>query len=176
MPYKDLEKRRECGRKWYEKNRDYKLDQNRNWAKENSEKRRDINRRWNENNPEKARAKSRKWREKNSHYEAARKAIDIQFKLAFNLRRRLNRALKGNYKAGSAVRDLGCSVIELKTHLENQFQDDMSWENYGKWHIDHIIPLNSFDLIDREQFLKACHYTNLQPLWARENLSKGAKI
>jgi hypothetical protein len=54
----------------------------------------------------------------------------------------------------------------------------MSWGNYGfrGWHIDHIIPLASFDLTDREQFLKACHHTNLQPMWAKENLSKGSKL
>ena len=78
---------------------------------------------------------------------------------------------------GSAVRDLGCSVEELKRHLEKQFQPKMNWENYGLygWHIDHIKPLVNFDLTNREQFLEACHYTNLQPLWAEDNLSKGAK-
>jgi hypothetical protein len=52
----------------------------------------------------------------------------------------------------------------------------MSWGNYGQWHIDHIIPLSSFNLLEEQQFKIACHYTNLQPLWAKENLSKGNKI
>lgn len=81
-------------------------------------------------------------------------------------------------KSGSPVRDLGCSLEELKTHLEQQFQLGMTWENWSRtgWHIDHIQPLSSFDLTDREQFLKAAHYTNLQPLWAKDNLVKHNKI
>jgi hypothetical protein len=80
-------------------------------------------------------------------------------------------------KRGSAVRDLGCTMPELVRHLEGQFLPGMSWDNYGfkGWHIDHIRPLGTFDLEDREQFLKAVHYTNLRPLWAFENLSRGKK-
>jgi AraC-like DNA-binding protein len=86
-------------------------------------------------------------------------------------------AIKDNWKSGSTIRDLGCSIVELKRHLEDQFDDNMSWDNYGLdgWHIDHIVPLASFNLTDEDQFKKACHYTNLQPLWAKDNLSKGSK-
>jgi len=107
-----------------------------------------------------------------------RMANDVKFRLARLLRDRLRKSLKGNQKAGSAVRDLGCTVYELKQHLESKFQEGMTWENHGLygWHIDHIMPLASFDLTDREQFLKACHYTNLQPLWAKDNLQKSGKI
>lgn len=100
----------------------------------------------------------------------------LQFKLSQALRVRMVMALKNNQKVGSAVRDLGCSVEELKTHLEKSFKEGMSWDNWkhrGGWHIDHIRPLASFNLSDRAQFLEACHYTNLQPLWASENLKKG---
>jgi len=95
-----------------------------------------------------------------------------------NLRSRLNSALKNNQKVGSAVNDLGCSIEFLKKHLEKQFKEGMNWNNYGLygWHIDHIKPLDCFDLSDREELLKACHYTNLQPLWAEDNLSKGSKV
>ena len=96
-------------------------------------------------------------------------------KIGRNLRSRLNKAIKGNYKTGSAVRDLGCSIKELKKYLESKWQQGMSWDNYGEWHIDHIKPLNSFDLEDEEQLKEACHYTNLQPLWAKDNLKKGSK-
>jgi len=112
-----------------------------------------------------------------TQYILNRLKIDINFKLAHNLRSRLRKAIHNNQKSGSAVRDLGCSVPELKLRLESMFQPGMSWENYNfyGWHIDHIIPLSSFNLQNREEFLKACHYTNLQPLWAEENLKKNNK-
>jgi hypothetical protein len=81
------------------------------------------------------------------------------------------------------MRDLGCSVQELKVYLEAKFYphsetgEAMNWGNYGLhgWHIDHIIPLSSFDLTDPEHLRQGVHYTNLQPLWAKDNLSKGSK-
>jgi len=84
-------------------------------------------------------------------------------------------AIKKHSKTGSAVRDLGCSIDELKQHLESKFLPGMTWNNYGRfgWHIDHIRPLSQFDLTNPEQLKIACHYTNLQPLWWRDNLSKG---
>ena len=102
----------------------------------------------------------------------------IQPRLAHNMRSRLWSAISHCQKTGSAVRDLGCTINELRDHLEAQFQQGMTWDNWTRdgWHIDHIKPLASFDLTDREQFKEACHYTNLQPLWAEENLSKGAKL
>jgi len=101
-----------------------------------------------------------------------------QGRIADGLRTPLRQALKSNQKTGSAIEDLGCSIDELIIHLESLWQEGMNWNNYGfyGWHIDHKIPLNSFDLTDREQFLKACHYTNLQPLWMEDNLSKQDKI
>lgn len=104
-----------------------------------------------------------------------RKRVDVNFRLAINLRSRLNNALKGSFKAGSSVSDLGCSIPELRVYLEARFAQGMSWDNYGQWHIDHVKPLAKFDLTDREQFLQACHYTNLQPLWMEENVRKGAQ-
>lgn len=99
---------------------------------------------------------------------------DINYKLSCSLRERVSRLVR----TGSAVKDLGCTVEELKSHLESKFQFGMSWDNYGLygWHIDHIIPLSSYDLTDRKQLLEACHYTNLQPLWAKDNLSKSDNI
>jgi len=94
-----------------------------------------------------------------------------------SLRARLNTSISNAYKTGSAVSDLGCSIEELKKHLECQFQDGMTWSNRGLkgWHIDHIKPLDSFDLTNKEELKKAVHYSNLQPLWAKDNLKKSNK-
>jgi hypothetical protein len=98
------------------------------------------------------------------------------------LRTRIKTAFKkiGLRKNCSATEHLGCSDEELKLHFENLFYDrfngeKMTWENHGTygWHIDHIKPLSSFDLTDPEQVKLACYYTNLQPLWAEDNLKKG---
>jgi len=103
---------------------------------------------------------------------------NINHRVACVLRARLNSAIKNNQKTGSAVQDLGCTIAHFKAYLESKFTNGMSWNNWAKdgWHIDHIKPLVSFDLSNREELLKACHYTNLQPLWAQDNLSKGKKI
>lgn len=103
---------------------------------------------------------------------------NIQTRLKHSLRNRLNRALQGAYKSGSAVKDLGCSIECLKQYLESLFIPGMTWDNWttNGWHIDHIIPLDYFDLTDRQQFLRATHYTNLQPLWASENSKKKNRI
>lgn len=83
--------------------------------------------------------------------------------------------LKKNTKSESTLKLLGCSVEFLKNHLEKQFTKGMSWNNYGKWHIDHIRPCASFDLSKPEEQKKCFNYSNLQPLWAKDNLSKGAR-
>ena len=79
-------------------------------------------------------------------------------------------------KAYKTMELIGCTVEFLRQHLERQFHEGMSWNNHGKWHIDHIQPCSSFDLTKREEQLMCFHYSNLQPLWAEDNLAKGAKI
>lgn len=93
-----------------------------------------------------------------------------------NLKSRLVKALKENWKSGSTLELLGCSIKEFKIHLETQFTRGMNWDNYGLWHIDHRIPCASFDFSYSEQQEICFHYTNLQPLWAEENFRKGSKI
>lgn len=122
-------------------------------------------------------AKTPEARKQKSEYLKKRKATNLHYKLTALLRNRLYQALKKNHKVGSAVKDLGCSVPELKIYLEKQFKTGMTWQNWTHtgWHIDHIKPLISFDLTKRDEFLRACHYTNLQPLWAKDNLRKDRK-
>ena len=107
-----------------------------------------------------------------------KKAEDVQFRLKVGLRDRLIKAIRGDFKAGSAVSDLGCTIGFLRDYLESKFTSGMTWENWSRtgWHIDHIKPLALFDLTDREQLLEACHYKNLQPMWALDNLSKGSRF
>lgn len=102
---------------------------------------------------------------------------DIQFKINKSLRDRFRHAIINKQKVGSAVRDLGCTIDELKLHIEKQFKPGMAWDNWGHqtWHIDHIKAFANFDLTDRNQLLQACHYTNLQPMWAKDNFSKGKR-
>ena len=86
--------------------------------------------------------------------------------------------LKKSYvaKPNSSIALLGCSVEEFKRHLEKRFASGMSWENYGKWHLDHIRPCAAFDLTNPIQLAACFHFSNLQPLWAKDNLRKGAKV
>jgi len=156
---------------YYESNKDKVSVQNKDYKKNNKDKISVQNKIYCETNREKLRFQK-------NNYSKNRKKTDIQFKLSCNLRARLHSAINRNYKAGSAVKDLGCTIDELKTYLESKFQSGMSWDNWKMdgWHIDHIKPLTSFDLTDRNQLLEACHYTNLQPLWATDNLIKSDKI
>jgi len=108
------------------------------------------------------------------NYKTKRLREDVHFWLAYAIRTRLNIAVRNGYKAGSAVKLLGCSIDEFKQHLQAQFVPGMTWENrgLGGWHIDHIVPLSAFDLFDPKQLAAACHHTNMQPLWETENLRK----
>jgi hypothetical protein len=113
-------------------------------------------------------------REYNKLYTSKRYASDPIFKLKINQRSRVRAILK-NQKSLRTNDLLGCSFDELKNHIESMFLDGMSWDNMGQWHIDHIIPLAAFNLENEEAQKIAFNYKNLQPLWAIDNLKKGAK-
>ena len=169
-------------KKYYQDNREKKLEQHKEYYQNNKEEicakallKSDETREYKHEYGQREEVKAHRRKK-----DAERRAIDLTYRLKNNLRVRLNKAIRNNQKTGSAVRDLGCSVEELKIRLESMFTDGMTWENYGnskgRWSIDHIIPVDAFDISDREQLLKVCHYTNLQPMWAIENSRKGNKI
>jgi len=173
-------------KKYRSKNRISVLTRKKMYREDNKDKIKEYKKIYREVNKDKIKEYNKTYGEKNYKinkdkiklYNDNRLKTNINYKLSKNLRARLNRAIKNNQKSGSAVKDLGCSISELKTYLESKFLPNMTWENYGLygWHIDHITPLSSFDLTDRKQLLEACHYTNLQPLWATDNLTKGDRL
>ena len=118
--------------------------------------------------------------ERRRKYERDRYKTDVQYRLRRILRSRLRDSLKSFTKFASAIALVGCSISELKSHLENLFTAGMTWFNAGsgkfQWSVDHRIPLSSFDMTDVEEQKKAFHYTNLQPLWSPDNLEKSAKL
>lgn len=109
-------------------------------------------------------------------YQNARKKIDPCFKLLNIFRSRITVAIKTGKKSTSTIELLGCPLSVAKSHIESQFKEGMSWENHGEWHIDHIKPCASYDLTLAEEQKKCFHYTNLQPLWAADNLAKSDKL
>lgn len=137
-------------------------------------------------NKEKIAAKQKEYRATNKEKIAARNKLykrkqyadnNLSFLIPKRLRSRLYKAIKNNYKSGSAVIDLGCSIAEFRLMMEFQFTDDMTWENWGTvWHLDHIIPLSFFNLEDVAEFKVAVHYSNLQPLMVADNLKKGSSL
>ena len=90
------------------------------------------------------------------------------------LRCRQRAALNGELKTAPTMELLGCTAEHARAHIESQFTKGMSWDNHGMhgWHIDHILPCASFDMADQGQQRQCFHYTNLQPLWATDNLRK----
>ena len=141
-------------KEYYLKNREKILEQQKNWQKLHKKERRKYH----------------------CNYIKTRRKIDINFRLRDYLRHRIYLALKGNLKLSTTEKLIGCSIDFLKNHLESNFTVGMSFSNYGKWHLDHIKPCASFDLSKLSEQRKCFHYTNLQPLWANDNISKGKKI
>jgi hypothetical protein len=114
---------------------------------------------------------------KKKYREKLRRNTDPLYKLITNQRARITNILK-KHKTDKTLHLLGCSAQFLRTYLENKFLKGMTWNNYGKngWHVDHIIPCSNFDLTDVSQRQICFHYTNLQPLWAIDNLKKSNKV
>jgi len=113
---------------------------------------------------------------KQAEYEKKRRANDPVFRMISSLRTGLWHAMNGTHKPKKTMELLGCSKEHLEHHLSAQFADGMTLENYGEWHVDHIQPIDSFDHNDPEQVKICWHYTNLQPLWGKDNIIKSNKI
>jgi hypothetical protein len=153
-----------------------------NWNKStyhrNIEKHKETKKKYRDKTKEEQKKRAKKYRENNkekiNNYSKNRKKYDIEFKIRCNVRSRVKNFLKSkNIKNNNTTfKIVGCEPSKLKEHLEKQFKDGMSWENYGLngWHIDHIIPLISG--ITENEIYQLCHFTNLQPLWWYENLEK----
>lgn len=165
--------------KWYAKNPDKIKKYHETQYAKDKEKIKEQSKQYYENNKEKISLKNKKWRTKNKEKINAkarhRRKHDVLFGLKSSVRRRINHFLKGD-KSKSSEEIIGCSYKEYKSHLEQQFTDGMTWDNYGLkgWHVDHIIPLSSAKTED--ELIKLFHYTNTQPLWSDENLKKSNKI
>lgn len=161
------EYRKQYGRENFKKRKEY--------LQFNADKIKQKNKEWYKLNIDRVREYSRKY---HKIYHKERRRTDILYKFTHNVRSMIKMAFKRNktknFKKQSKTESLlGCTVSELRDHLEKQFQPGMSFENHGQWHIDHVIPLAS--ATTQEEIEKLCHYTNLQPLWAIDNIKKGGR-
>lgn len=156
-------------KQYNEETKNLRLKQKKEYRERNKEILSEKKQKYYLENKEKIKVYKKEW-------ETQKRKSDIIFKLKQILRHRIYIYLKRkNLTKKTKTFDLvGCSAEFLKEHLEKQFKYNMSWDNYGTWHVDHIIPLSSAENI--EELNKLCHYSNLQPLWAQENMSKGSKL
>jgi len=150
------------------------------WREENPERYRDKQKKWQIDNREKANYNASAWRKRNvekvreinNEYTKKRRKSDSLYALKSRVRNLTAQAfrLSGFSKKSQSCKYLGCEWEFLKRYIEQRFQEGMTWENRSEWHIDHIIPLASAKT--ETQLIKLFHYTNLQPLWAEQNLKK----
>ena len=183
-PEKALEAWRKSAKKRYQTNKETWLLRNKKWRDENRDWLREYEAKKRAKNRDHIRQRHKKWRDANKEsnldrqreYHKKRRNEDDLFALTLSLRARTWNAFskKGFAREKGFCKLLGCTFKEAKAHLESLFQPGMSWENRSEWHIDHIIPLGSAKTV--EDLIALCHYTNLQPLWAKDNLRKGAKM
>lgn len=162
------------------RNKDGLYNQCKDCVKENNirdkEKRKKYKENWLINNETYSSEYNKKNRSKINKRKRNRLKTDHLFKMKTNLRKRTSKAFKNWFweKDGSTEKLLGCDYKTAFNHLQKQFTKGMKWSNHGEWHIDHIMPLAS--ATTKEELEKLCHYTNLQPLWAVDNMRKGDKI
>ena len=158
-------------KKWYKDNKEHMQKYNKEYREKNLEKIREQDRKYNEKRRKDP--KYRKWyNEYRKEYDKQKRKTNINFKLKKNISRRIREMLKQN-KSDITIQYCGCSLKQLKVHLEARFTDGMTWNNYGNlWHIDHIIPCNAWDLVNKFEIVCCFNFRNLQPMWGGENISK----
>jgi hypothetical protein len=160
-------------KKWRDKNKEYMSEKSKKWFLENKDKWNKYIKEYRENNPDKIKQIKR-------DYERNRKASDPLYKLISNFRTAIYQVLKeSNVEKNRHYFDiLQYTPEELIIHLESQFKDTMSWDNYGEWHVDHKLPITSFNIEEMgdEEFMKCWDLENLQPMWGDENIRKSNKI
>lgn len=168
-------------RNWRQSNSKYHKESCEKWRMENKEHVKEYRKKYRKKHEKRIKEYSAKWsrenKEKVTNRLVKRYHNDLNFKIKCVLRSRIKDAIKNMRKSEKVIDLLGCSIEEVRIHLELQFKKGMNWDNHGRngWHIDHIRPCKSFDLTDPEQRKQCFHYTNLQPLWEPDNLSKGSK-
>lgn len=160
-------------KKYADKNKEKLNDYHKQWSKDNRKELKIYHSKWREENREHLNEKTRLWY-------LNRRRTDPSFRLKCNTRTAVYTCLKeaNVAKYRSTFQLLGYSIEELMTHLESLFTEGMTWDNYGEWHVDHKIPMNSFQFNSTEDvgFKECWRLSNLQPLWALDNLSKGTKV
>jgi len=177
-------------KEWRKSNKEKTVIYAKNWKEENPMYQKEYNKKWRINNKNyykenrnKRLLSAKKYRKENKakikkyfkNHNKLKYHSNIDFKLKVNLRSRLLNALNGNLKSKNTFYLIGCNLKELKHYLKKQFKKGMTWKNHtiNGWHIDHIKPCSSFNLSKPSEQRKCFHYTNLQPLWAKENYKKG---
>ena len=168
---------KECHKVYKENNKDKIKEKHKEWLNSNKEYISSYNKQYNVINSEKKKYSTDRWWKNNPNYQKEWKrkkySTDIYYRIKDNLRSRFYNAVINQFKIQSVIDLLGCSVGELKQHLETQFKPEMNWGNHGEiWEIDHIKPCSLFDLTDIEQQKQCFHYTNLQPLFKTSGIAK----
>lgn len=163
-------------RKWTAKNPEWVYNRHKKWREDNPDKVKELRKNWLDKNPEKRKEYRENYKPRKHERRKERRDNDPVFNLTNRMRSRLRKYLNSyNITKKNKTFDIvGCTPEFLKEHLESQFKNGISWENRSEWHIDHIIPLSSAKT--EEELYSLCHYTNLQPLWAEENIKKSNKI
>jgi hypothetical protein len=160
-------------KKYYESNKEKISEYYSEWREDNKERLKEYQKKWREENRDKLRKTKR-------DYERNRKSRDPLYKLISNFRTAIYQVLKESNveKNGHYFDILGYTPEELINHLEKQFTEGMTWENYGEFHVDHKLPISSFDIkeIGDEEFIRCWCLDNLQPMWGEENIRKSNKI